>query len=132
MGIVMGDSVGHRCWSRVMGSANTSDYVAKDFRERDRTTSVVERPQILGSSAKRSNLRSEGIYLDIEHCDGKYVFQINWIVTIPSCLVFIDGNWIDCHTMFHLYRCAQKGIEQHQRLGLCVPQGMSPLIFTFL
>jgi hypothetical protein len=81
MGIVMGDSVGHRCWSRLMGSANTSDYVAKGFRKRDRTASVAERPRMLGSSAKRLNLRSEGIYLDIEHCDGKYVFQINRIVT---------------------------------------------------
>ena len=33
MGIVMGDSVGHRCWSRVMRSANTSDHDAKIFRQ---------------------------------------------------------------------------------------------------
>jgi hypothetical protein len=32
MGIVMGDCVGHRCWSRVMGSANTSDCDAKIVR----------------------------------------------------------------------------------------------------
>jgi hypothetical protein len=32
----MGDSVGHRCWSWVMGSANTSDQDVKIFRGCDR------------------------------------------------------------------------------------------------
>jgi hypothetical protein len=36
MGIVMGDSVGHRRWSRVMGSANTNDQSAKVFRGSNR------------------------------------------------------------------------------------------------
>ena len=35
MGIVMGDSVGHRCWSRVMGFANTSDPGTKILRSCD-------------------------------------------------------------------------------------------------
>jgi hypothetical protein len=36
MGIVMGDSVGHRCWSQVMGSMNASDQDAKILRGCDR------------------------------------------------------------------------------------------------
>jgi hypothetical protein len=75
------------------------------FRKRDRTASVVKGPRVLGPSAKRSNLRSEGISSDIEHCDGKYVFQINRIVTIGSTervrILFLRTNlvsikqWVD-------------------------------------
>jgi hypothetical protein len=66
----------------MMGLANASEYVAKAFRKCDRTLSVVGRPWTLGSSAKRSNVRSEGICSGVEHCDGKSVFQINRIMTM--------------------------------------------------
>jgi hypothetical protein len=42
MGIVMGDSVGHRCWSRLMASTNTSDHFAKVLWRCDRPRGMGE------------------------------------------------------------------------------------------
>jgi hypothetical protein len=61
MGIVMGDTVGHRCWSQVMGFMNTSDQDAKIFRSCDCLRGWGESViRVVNVSGLRSNSNPDG------------------------------------------------------------------------